>query len=133
MKVTHENELYAIRVAYPFQEGSEWFGNPTDPLQAQSMAYLSGKSFRVHKHILNPRIINRTQEAFIVITGRLDIDIYTATGTLLATLSAGPGEAILIYRGAHGVRVIEDFTGYEIKAGQFSYVSEDKEFMGQGL
>lgn len=122
-------EVYAILAHLSdIKDGSEWFGNPIESLQASRMKYQSGKIFRAHHHILNPRTIKRTQESFIVISGRLAVDVYDNKAELIGTLEGGPGDAIFVYRGGHGVRVLEDFTGYEIKAGQFSYVSEDKEF-----
>lgn len=125
--ITVGDETYAILVeAGDVKPGSEWFGNQIESLQCQRMKYEAGKTFRVHHHILNPRTIKKTQEAFIVIDGRLEVDIYS--NVLLGTLSAGPGEAVLVYRGCHGVRVVEDCIAYEIKAGQYTCVSEDKEF-----
>ena len=122
-------ELFAIFVSsHGIQDGTEWFGSQIESIQASRMKYQAGKIFRAHHHILNPRTIKRTQEAFIVIKGRIAVDVYDNQPKLLGTLEAGPGEAILVYRGGHGVRVLEDFVGYEIKSGQFSYVSEDKEF-----
>lgn len=124
-----DGEIYAIKVSSQETKiGTEWFGSQIESLQASRINYPAGKSFRVHHHILNPRTIKRTQEAFVVISGRLAVDIYDNEPKLLGTLEAGPGEAILVYRGGHGVRVLEDVIAYEVKAGQFSYVSEDKEF-----
>lgn len=124
-------EIYAILVSAKseIKEGSEWFGSQHESLQAQRMKYPAGKAFRVHHHILNPRTIKRTQEAFIVISGRIAVDVYDNKAALLGTLEAGAGEAIFVYRGGHGVRVLEDAVAYEFKAGSFSYVSEDKEFL----
>lgn len=122
-------ELYAIQVSSDsVKDGSEWFGHPVESLQAQRMKYPAGKSFRPHHHILNPRTIKRTQEAFVVVSGRIAVDVYDNQAVLIGTLEAGPGEAIIVYRGGHGARVLEDCLAYEVKAGQFSYVSEDKEF-----
>ena len=121
-------EVYALQLTCDdIKDGSEWVGSPIESLQAQRMKYPAGKEFRVHHHVLNPRLIKRTQEAFIVISGILAVDVYDNKRNLLGTLVASPGEAIFLYRGGHGVRVIEDFIGYEVKAGSFSYVSEDKE------
>ena len=128
-KIAIGEEVYAILISMSeIKEGSEWFGNPIESLQAQRMKYPAGKSFRVHHHILNPRTIKRTQESFIVISGKLAVDVYDNKAVLIGTLEAGPGEAILVYRGGHGARILEDAVIYEVKAGQFSYVSEDKEF-----
>ena len=123
-------EVYAILVQGDnLKEGSQWFGQSYESLQASRMKYQAGKAFRIHHHILNPRTIKRTQEAFVVVSGRLAADIYDNKANLIGTLEAGPGEAILIYRGGHGIRIVEDSVVYEIKAGQYSVPSEDKEFL----
>lgn len=129
-KIYVNDELYALLVeAGETKDGSEWFGGQIESIQASRMKYKAGKSFRIHHHILNPRTIKRTQEAFVVISGKIAVDIYDSKALFLGTLEAAPGEMILIYRGGHGVRVLEDFVGYEVKAGSFSYVSEDKIFL----
>ena len=129
-KIVVGEEIYAIRAPLEeLKDGTEWFGGQQESLQVSRMKYPAGKSFRVHHHILNPRTIKRTQESFIVISGKLAVDIYDNKAILLGTLEAGSGEAIFVYRGGHGVRLIEDSVVYEVKAGQFSYVSEDKIFL----
>lgn len=128
-EIAVNGEVYAILVTNEtLKDGSEWIGHPIESIQAQRMKYPACKTFRAHHHILNPRTIKRTQEAFVVISGRIAVDIYDNQAQLLGTLYAGPGEAIVVYRGGHGVRVLEYFVGYEFKSGQFSFVSEDKEY-----
>ena len=122
-------EVYALLAPKEdIKEGSEWFGSQIESLQASRMKYKAGKSFRVHHHILNPRTIKRTQECFIVIEGKIAVDIYNNEAQFVGTLEAGPGEAIFVYRGGHGVRMIEDSVVYEVKSGQWTTVSEDKEY-----
>ena len=124
-----DGEVYALKVGRTAKEGSEWFGDKHESLQAQRISYPQGHSFKSHFHILNPRTIKRTQEAFIVISGRLAVTMFNMDGVGIGELEAGPGEAVFVYRGGHGVRVLDDCVAYEVKAGQFTYVSEDKEFI----
>ena len=129
MKITKDGETYAILALIDeTKEGSEWFGEQFESLQASRMKYQKGKEFRIHHHILNPRTIKRTQESFVVVRGRIAVDIYDNTSQLIGTIEAGQGDAVFVYRGGHGIRILEDSVVYEIKSGQFSYVSEDKEF-----
>lgn len=132
---------------------TEWFGETWQSLQASRMHY-DKKSFKTHKHKINPRTIPKTQEAFVVIRGRVRVTIYekaaiptiswsdsafnancvysSATSTVinLGVLEAGPGDIILVWDGFHEIEVIEDDTiAYEIKAGQFTCISDDKEFL----
>lgn len=129
-KILVNDEIYALLAAdEDIREGSEWIGEKIESLQAARLKYPAGKEFKIHHHILNPRTIKRTQESFVVIKGRLAVDVYDNDNVFLGTLEAGPGEAVFVYRGGHGIRVLEDCLAYEVKAGQFSYVSEDKEFL----
>ena len=129
-----DNEIYAILVkSDSVKDGSEWFGDQHESLQAQRMKYPAGSKFRVHQHILNPRTIKRTQEAFVVISGWIEVDVYATNGELIGVLEAGPGDAVFVYRGGHGVHIAQDAIVYEIKAGSFTYTSEDKQFIdGRG-
>ena len=123
-------EVYAILAPLKdIKEGTDWFGEKIESLQASRMKYQAGKSFQVHHHILNPRTIKRTQEAFIIISGRIAVDVYDNKPSLLGTLEAESGDAIFVYRGGHGVRILEDAVLYEVKAGCYTTVSEDKEFL----
>ena len=129
MKIESNGDLYALLVSDQPAAGTEWFGNQYEPLQASRWRYAAGKEFRAHKHILNPRTIKRTQEAFVVIRGKLQIDISDEKNYPIGSLTAGPGEAIIVYRGYHFIKVLEDCVAYEIKAGQYTSVSDDKEFL----
>lgn len=126
-KIMVDGELYAVLAcAKDVKEGTEWFGEKYEPLQASRMQYSAGSEFRIHKHILNPRTIKFTQEAFIVIKGKIEVGIYDDNCVMIGRLEAWEGEAIFVYRGGHGVKILEDSLLYEVKAGQFSAVSEDK-------
>lgn len=129
-KIFDGDEVFAILASMKdVKDGREWFGENHEPLQAARMSCKAGTGFRVHRHILNPRTIKYTQEAFIVVKGKIAVDIYDKFGNLLGSLQAQDGEAVFVYRGCHGVRVLDDAVFYELKAGQYTVVSEDKEFI----
>lgn len=131
MKCEHAGELYAIYApSNETKNGTEWFGEPSFPLQCSKMVYEKGKTFKAHKHILNPRIIKRTQEAFVVIKGRIGVGILSEDKEPIGDFELGPGDMILIYKGYHAIKVLEDCVVYEIKSGQYDgYLSEEKEFL----
>jgi len=113
---------------------TEWFGNQSYPLQGSLMCYGAHKVFKAHRHVMNPRIINKTQECFVVVKGVLSVTILTKcddTVVNMGTLVAEAGDAIFVWRGFHEVKILEDETmAYEIKAGQFNgVISDDKEFL----
>lgn len=126
-KIEVNGETWAVLVsAKEIKAGTEWISEPHEPLQASRMNYKAGSEFKIHKHILNPRIIKNTQEAFVVIKGKVEVGIYDDNCLLVGRLVAWEGEAIIVYRGGHGVRILEDALLYELKAGQYTTRSEDK-------
>ena len=109
---------------------TEWFGKPSEQLQGSRMHYNKGSTFRTHRHILNPRLINKTQESFICIRGKIQIDIYLETKECLGSLVAEAGDIIFVWGEYHKLSILEDDTiCYEVKAGSFTSVEEDKEFI----
>ena len=94
------------------------------------MQYDAGKEFREHRHKLNPRTIELTQECFIVFAGRIRVVITPELALPPQTLEAGRGEAVFVWGGFHRLEIVEDGTlVYEIKAGSFTTVEADKEFL----
>ena len=116
---------------FDIPDSTSWYGKETEPLQGSVMYYPNGKTFRTHKHIMNPRLINRTQEVFIVIVGELTVDIFHETShELLGSLTAKVGESIFVWAGFHKITL--KGIAYEIKSGQFNgVISDDKEFLDE--
>lgn len=135
MEIKQDGKLYAVLYQADLKnemvnDKTVWIGQSDQPLQASCMYYNNNKVFKTHRHILNPRLINRTQEAFIVIKGLLRVDIYLDKETLLGSLVASQGDIITVYSGFHKISILEDKTiAYEIKCGQFTTISDDKEFL----
>ena len=156
-KIEDNGFLYAQHVGPNDSQGvgkTAWFGKEIMPLQGSLMHYDAGKAFRTHLHIMNPRIINKTQECFSVARGRIRVTISIrevpkcdkielkpvmkvdknhAPYHELGSLEAGPGELIFVWGGYHKIEVLENDTiVYEIKAGQFNgVVSDDKVFLDE--
>ena len=138
-KIEYDNKIYAIYDSSKsiaqldmgrLEEGTEWYGEKTEPLQGSRMLYHSGKEFKVHRHKINPRAINYTQEAMICLSGKAEVAIYNADKKLIETIVMEVGSILFLYRGFHGLKILNDNTIlYELKAGQFSSVEQDKEFL----
>lgn len=150
-KIEADGFLYAQHVnPHDSKPGTTWFGKDIMPLQGSVMNYAEPKAFRTHIHIMNPRIINKTQECFLVVKGKVkvtisipkapkdsnptrQVDIHGTEYWTLGSLEAGPGEAIFVWGGFHKVETTEkDTIAYEIKSGQFNgVVSDDKNFLDE--
>ena len=137
MNIIKQNELiYAAH--YPLktldlekENHTEWFGDPTESLQGSRMFY-NKKTFRNHIHKLNPRHINFSQESFIIVRGKIGVDVWDETKIPLGTLIATDGDIIFVWRGYHELKILEDHTIlYELKAGKYTSVEADKQFYGE--
>lgn len=133
-KVEHDGVLYAMQVSpkddLPALGKTQWFGESSFSLQGSLMHYDLGESFRTHRHRVNPRVIERTQECFIVVAGAIRVNVSAESHLPDQFLQAGPGEAIFVWNGFHGLEILERGTiVYEFKAGSWGgSVAADKEF-----
>ena len=112
--------------------GTQWYGDKQESLQGSRMLYHAGKEFRVHRHKLNQRRITHTQEAMVCFSGRAEVVIYNCYQEVIETVILKSGSIIFLYRGYHGLKIMEDNTIlYELKCGSFTNVEEDKEFFNE--
>lgn len=136
--VEYNNKTYALMspiVNISDENKTEWLSKDFESLQGSRMHYMAGKVFEPHSHKLVPRIINHTQEAFVVIRGKISIEIFeedekTKEILFLGKLSASSGDILFVWRGIHKLIIEEDYTiVYELKAGQFQgYISDEKKY-----
>ena len=110
------------------EEGSTWYGDNDQGLQASRMVY-GRKTFDNHRHKTNPRVIEYTQEALICIKGRIEVKVYDNKKRYLDTVILKGGDIGIFYDGYHELSVKVDNTiAYEIKSGQFTSIQKDKEY-----
>jgi len=96
-------------------------------LQVSARKFEKEISVLPHKHILNNRKINRTQEAWIIIEGKVEFELFDVDDKLLITSSLSSGDCLVLYTGGHSLRVIEKNTiMYEIKNGPYLGIESDK-------
>ena len=129
-KVSSNNKVYAIYDHIGnLKNEVMWYGEPEDFLQAAKMGYDVDKTFRTHRHVPRKRTIPKTQEAFIVVAGCLEVSIYDDNKKHISDILLYNGSICILYAGFHGARVMCNGTVfYEVKHGQFTSVKEDKEF-----
>ena len=109
---------------------SKWYSKSSEAIQVCRMNYNKGKEFKAHKHILRPRLNNYTQEAIIVLKGKISATIYDKNDTIIAVIKLKENNIGIFFTGGHGFEVLSDNTVfYEIKNGEFTRVEEDKKYI----
>lgn len=97
-------------------------------LQASLLRLPQGKTIAPHKHLLQFRNTQGTCEAWVVISGSLQAQVFDLDNTVADTVTLSAGDCMVLYRGGHNFTVIsEDAVIYEIKNGPYHGAVFDSE------
>lgn len=89
-------------------------------LQASLLRLPKGKTIAPHKHLLQFRNTQGTCEAWVVISGTLQTQVFDIDNKVADTVTLSAGDCMVLYRGGHNFTVVsEDAVIYEIKNGPY--------------
>ena len=96
-------------------------------IQAGTWWYDKGKILNAHKHKINKRPNELTQETIVILKGKLRVDLYDKNDKIFHQEILTSGDiGIMLYEG-HGYEILEDNTKVlEVKNGPFVSVEKDK-------
>ena len=125
-KIEINSEIISIIVRNNFREPGINFFTPND--YSQQLAFMShplGKEIQPHIHKKVQREVNYTQETLFIRKGKLQVDFYTDEQAFLESRILEAGDVILLIKGGHGFKVLEDLEMFEVKQGPYAG-DEDK-------
>jgi len=125
-KITDQNAVLAIIVRSSFSQPGINFFTPND--YSQQLAYMNhptGKEIQPHVHKKVQREVHYTQETLFIRKGKLQVDFYTDEQAFLESRILEAGDVILLIKGGHGFKVLEDLEMFEVKQGPYAG-DEDK-------
>jgi hypothetical protein len=108
------------------------FSAPEEFLQGAVIEIPANHSFRPHVHLERQRtLVNlRAQEAWVVISGTVEVDYFTDYGVFILTEKLIAGDVTISFRGGHGYRTLtSDALVYEFKSGPYEGQQIDKIFI----
>lgn len=91
-----------------------------------------GQNAKPHEHIENVRTVSCTHEAWVVISGIMNVKLFDTDRTLLTEWLLRPGECLITLGGGHSLEVVENVVFYEFKNGPYLGQAKDKVFF-EGL
>lgn len=115
-------ELMAVWVRSHTEEwdqGAKFFTPNSADMQVGYIRYKEGHTIDAHRHLPVSRCMVRTPETLVICRGKLAFDIYTELGSPVYSGVAEAGDVLILLRGAHGFRVIEDVEMLEVKQGPY--------------
>ena len=125
-KITDQDVVLAIIVRSSFSQPGINFFTPND--YSQQLAYMShpaGKEIQPHVHKKVQREVHYTQETLFIRKGKLQVDFYSDEQKFLESTELEAGDVILLIKGGHGFKVVEDLEMFEVKQGPYAG-DEDK-------
>ncbi|MGI8633880.1 MAG: hypothetical protein ACR2KZ_00615 [Segetibacter sp.] len=129
--ITYKDELVAIfHKADEWKEGLDFLTPDTTYIQAGTWNYNKDKVLKAHRHKQNSRVINQTQETFVLMSGRLRVELYDENNHIFYQEELSAGDLGIIFNVGHGYFILEDNTKVvEVKPGPFTSVDQDKEMI----
>ena len=101
-------------------------------LQVSGRKLEKGLKAKAHKHLPIDRKTNITQEAWVVLNGRIKGIFYDLDDSVLYKTEIKKGDVAVLFRGGHSLEVLEEDTiMYEVKTGPYYGVDADKEFINE--
>ena len=124
-----KNNLIAIiHFATDFKEGKNFYTKEDADFQFGSFSLKAGENIDYHIHNFQERNINKTSQGIVVISGKMNIELFDESKELLFEQDLNTGDAILIFQGGHGIKMIDDCKFLEFKQGPYDEKKDKKYF-----
>lgn len=127
-EIQNDGEILARHIeAGDIAEGLSFFSKDEEFIQVGAWKYDAGKELLAHAHNRVEREVERTCETLCVIKGAIEATIYTPDANLLETFTVKAGDILILLKGGHGYRIIEDDTFVlEVKNGPYPGAEADR-------
>ena len=99
-------------------------------LQVATKKLSKDTTFRPHRHLKLTRQIDKTQEAWVFLSGKVRASFYDIDDTLFLETELSAGDCAVAYNAGLSFIVLEDKTTlYEFKNGPYLGIEKDKKFI----
>lgn len=119
--------LFAISKKEEITENRKDISPENEYLQCASKILSKGDNFHPHRHNILKRETDKTQEAWVFLSGKIKARFYDIDDTLYLETHLGAGDCAIVFNAGHGFEVVEDNTIlYEFKTGPYYGITADK-------
>jgi hypothetical protein len=123
MEKIYYNKILLGILIRKFPAGVKAITSDIEPLQVVSLKRRKGETVSPHLHAKRLRRILNTQTCFVVIKGKIKIDIYNNQKKFVKSLTLSSGNFFISLSGGHAITYLSNAEMIEIKNGPFK---EDK-------
>lgn len=108
--------------------GVKFLTQPTEEMQVGVMKHKAGTVIATHRHNKVGRVVHNTSEVLYVNRGALEASIYDQQDNLRIVMNVLAGDMLILFRGGHGFKVIQDAEIYEFKQGPYAGDNDKTQF-----
>lgn len=130
--IKNKEDILAIVIYSDYHKEGTNFFTPAD--FSQQLAFISrkkGDTIGAHTHKIIKRDVHVTQEALLIKSGKVKVNLYDASEQYIDYRELTSGDVILLASGGHGFEFLEETQMIEIKQGP--YVSDDSKVKIKGI
>lgn len=129
-KIIKNNKIYALIVPASLKkEGTSFFSKAGDAFQLGQLFYRKGHKIAPHLHRVFQRSIRGTSEFFLVMEGRVRVDVFDEAGKKIKGVNLNKGDNILLLAGGHSLVFLAKSKILMLKQGPYSGKAEDKAYL----
>ena len=126
-KVDKKKLIYSYFNLKSFNNSRMDFTPEFEYLQASCSILKNNKNIKAHKHKINERTINITQEAWLIFDGSIKARFYDIDNTFLNEIILYAGDCVVLFNGGHEFTTLKENTIlYEFKNGPYYGPLTDK-------
>jgi len=126
-KIDNKIKIGEIIKSKDLRLGTNFFTENNDYLQVGSVVNSEEFIVKPHFHTKNKRLIEKTQEVWILIKGKLNISFFDIDNSLLFSDIINDGDISILYNGGHSMKKkSKQMILYEVKNGPFNFSFDDK-------
>jgi len=101
-------------------------------LQISARLLKSGTKVKAHKHLPIHRESDITQEAWVILEGKVKATIFDLDDSICDEVILEDGDCLVLFRGGHSLEVLDKNTiMYEFKTGPYFGFEKDKETINE--
>jgi hypothetical protein len=119
-KIFFESELIALIIRHNFTTQGIEFYTPQE--SSQQLGYMNrptGYQVVPHRHLVNMRKVEMTQETLFIRSGKVRVDFYSNQQQYVKSAVLVSGDVVLLAGGGHGLEMLEASEIIEVKQGPY--------------
>lgn len=109
---------------YESPDKTQFLTTNEEPLQCGLGVFKKGGHVEPHKHVSDPATISEFQEFILIRKGKALAEVYTPDGDPVCKIEMNAGDSLLLLRGGHSFKFLEDTHLLEVKQGP--YIGREK-------